>query len=92
MVTSDDPYAYMVAKILHLSLPFCSLPSLFLSALPAHGKGVLLDEMGDGSSIPCAGILCVCVCVCVFCVSSCSDLKERLLSLTHAHAYIIWFK
>jgi hypothetical protein len=28
-------------------------------------RGALLDEMGDGSSIPCAGILCVCVCVCV---------------------------
>jgi hypothetical protein len=59
MVTSDDPYAYVVAKTLHLSLPFCSLPSLFLSTLPAHDKGTLLDEMRDGSSIPCAGILCV---------------------------------
>jgi hypothetical protein len=41
MVTSDDPYAYVVAKILHLSLPFCSLPCLFFFALPAHGKGSL---------------------------------------------------
>ena len=43
MVRSDDPYAYVVAKILHLSLPFCSLPCLFWLALPAHGKGSLVS-------------------------------------------------
>ena len=63
MVTSADPYAYVVAKILHLSVPFCSLPSLFCSFFPERGKGALLDEMGDGSSIPCSGILCVCACL-----------------------------
>ena len=31
------------------------------------------------------------LCVCVF-VCSCSDLKERLLSLTHTHAYIVLCK
>ena len=46
MVTSDDPYTYVVAMILHLSLPFCSLPSHFLFALPARMvNGALSDEM-----------------------------------------------
>jgi hypothetical protein len=81
MVTSDDPYAYVVAKILHLPLylspAFLFSTKPFLFALPAHGKRALLDEMGDGSSIPCAGdfvcvvCVCVCVCVCVVCLCLC---------------------
>jgi hypothetical protein len=62
MVTSDDPYSYVVAMILHISLPFLfsTKPCFFFllfALLPAHGKGALSDEMGVGSSIPRAGIL-----------------------------------
>jgi hypothetical protein len=67
MVTSDDPYAYVVAKILHLSLPFCSLPRLFLFALPAHGKGGLVrrDARRKFHSL-CGDFVFVCVCVFLF--------------------------